>query len=169
MPKVLKTPYKKMSQDFVFSIFIGLWVKKKNPVKSFLLAALVCGDESWRSSPAILHSPSWFSHCNIPVTLLKLIYSPFQLIIFIMFFIFILWFILFLLRSCCPPSGGLSVEVELFMLHSVVLKCEILVLLLLPKNCLLYKRICILFFISKQQGNVEVKIWSRIRYVLKNA
>lgn len=44
------------------------------------------------------------------------------------------------------PQGFLSIKVKLFMLHFLVLQCEILFLLLLSKeNCLLHKRICILF------------------------
>lgn len=44
------------------------------------------------------------------------------------------------------PQGVLSIKVKLFMLHSLVLPCEILFLLLLSKeNCLLHKRICVLF------------------------
>lgn len=130
--------------------------KKKNPIK--IIPACSSCVWWWNLEGQPCHasfSIVCFSHSSIPVTILKFIYSPFQLMIFIMFFIFILWFILFILRSCCPASGGLSLKVELFVLHSVVLKCEILVLLLLSKeNCLLYKRICILYFHIKAAGEI---------------
>lgn len=156
MPEVLKTPYKTCPRTLSFQSL--LLYESKNPVK--IIPACSTCVWWWKLEVQPCHASFpivCFSHCSIPVTILKFIYSPFQLIIFIMLSIFILWFTLFISRSCCPASGGLSVKVELFVLHSVVLQCEILVLLLLPKeNCLLYKRIWILF---AYQSSREIWKW----------
>lgn len=134
-----------MSQDVcLFNLYS--FMSQKYPIK--IIPA--CSTHVWwwklRSRPAVRHSPSCASHTvasQLPFwNSFILHFSPsFSLCSCI----FILRFILFILRSCCPVPGGLSVKVELFVLHSVVLKCEILVLLLLSKeNCLLCKRVCIL-------------------------
>lgn len=55
------------------------------------------------------------------------------------------------------PRGILSIKLELFMLHSLVVQCEELFLLLLSKeNCLFHKKICILIL---YQNSKEIYIW----------
>lgn len=132
---------------FVFSIFIALWVKKK-PIK--IIPA--CSTHVWwwklEVQPCCASfSIVCFSHCSIPVTILKFIYSPFQLIIFIMFLHFhsVVHSIYFKKLLPCPRRAECK-SWAICAAFCGLKTCEILVLLLLSKeNCLLCKRICILF------------------------